>query len=86
MLVLKARLTRKKETKFIMAVTTNFDETNMTLFFKDLFEWWNEETAYFFRRIRKSAALARGYNKSSLERLSKDRLTMQAERGSNWNF
>ncbi|KAL2741517.1 hypothetical protein V1478_000105, partial [Vespula squamosa] len=38
MLVLKARLTRKKETKFIMAVTTNFDETNMTLFYKDLFE------------------------------------------------
>ncbi|KAL2737058.1 myb-like protein X [Vespula squamosa] len=67
MLVLKARLTRKKETKFIMAVTTNFDETNMTL-------------------IRKSASLAGGYNRLSLERLSEDRLKMQAERGSNWNF
>ncbi|KAL2711409.1 hypothetical protein V1478_002171 [Vespula squamosa] len=61
MLVLKARLTRKKETKFIMAVTTNFDETNMTL-------------------IRKSASLAGGYNRLSLERLSEDRLKMQAER------
>ncbi|KAL2741566.1 hypothetical protein V1478_000069 [Vespula squamosa] len=44
-----------------MAVTTNFDETNMTL-------------------IRKSASLAGGYNRLSLERLSEDRLTMQAER------
>ncbi|KAL2734777.1 myb-like protein X [Vespula squamosa] len=76
----------KKETKFIIAVRTNFDETNTTLLYKDLFEWWKEETEYIFRRIRKSAALARGYNRLSLERLSEDRLTMQAERGSNWNF
>ncbi|KAL2735695.1 myb-like protein X [Vespula squamosa] len=54
-------------------------KTNTTLLYKDLFEWWNEETEYIFRRIRKSAALARGYNRLSLERLSEDRLTMQAE-------
>ncbi|KAL2729375.1 myb-like protein X [Vespula squamosa] len=61
-------------------------KTNTTLLYKDLFEWWNEETGFIFRRIRKSAALARGYNRWSSERLSEDRLTMQAERGSNWNF
>ncbi|KAL2732126.1 kazrin isoform X1 [Vespula squamosa] len=54
-------------------------KTNTTLLYKDLFEWWNEETGYIFRRIRKSA-LARGYNRWSSERLSEDRLTMQAER------
>ncbi|KAL2734765.1 myb-like protein X [Vespula squamosa] len=48
-------------------------KTNTTLLYKDLFEWWNEETEYIFRRIRKSAALARGYNRLSLERLSQDR-------------
>ncbi|KAL2733106.1 myb-like protein X [Vespula squamosa] len=47
-------------------------KTNTTLLYKDLFEWWNEETEYIFRRIRKSAALARGYNRLSLERLSED--------------
>ncbi|KAL2713208.1 myb-like protein X [Vespula squamosa] len=55
-------------------------KTNTTLLYKDLFEWWNEETEYIFRRIRKSAALARGYNRLSLERLSEERLSMQAER------
>ncbi|KAL2732172.1 liprin-beta-2 isoform X5 [Vespula squamosa] len=48
-------------------------KTNTTLLYKDLLEWWNEETEYFFQRIRKSATLARGYNRMSLERLSEDR-------------
>ncbi|KAL2736894.1 myb-like protein X [Vespula squamosa] len=60
-------------------------KTNTTLLYKDLFEWWNEETEYIFRRIRKSAALARGYNRLSLERLSEDRLTMQAEQGAKYS-
>ncbi|KAL2715902.1 hypothetical protein V1478_013578 [Vespula squamosa] len=33
-------------------MTTNFDETNTALFYKDLFEWWNEETGYRFQKIQ----------------------------------
>ncbi|KAL2711898.1 hypothetical protein V1478_018919 [Vespula squamosa] len=69
-----------------MAVTTNFDETNMALFYKGLFEWWNEETEYLFQRIQRWAALTKGYNRLRSERLSKGRLTMHAESGSKWNF
>lgn len=86
MFITWSRLTRKEKTKFIMTVTTNIDETNTTLFNKSLFEWWNEETEYLFQRIQKTAILANEYNRFSLDRLSKDRLTMQAERESNGNF
>ncbi|KAF7384887.1 hypothetical protein HZH66_011973 [Vespula vulgaris] len=69
-----------------MAVTTNFDETNTALFYKGLFEWWNEETEYLFQRIQRWATLTRGYDRLRSERLSKGRLTMHAESGSKWNF
>nr|KAF7406595.1 hypothetical protein H0235_014251 [Vespula pensylvanica] len=69
-----------------MAVTTNFDDTNTALFYKGLFEWWNEETEYLFQRIQRWATLTRGYDRLRSERLSKGRLTMHAESGSKWNF
>ncbi|KAL2739065.1 myb-like protein X [Vespula squamosa] len=57
MLILKARLTRKKKPKFIKAVTTNIDEIKTALFYKGLIEWWNEETAYCFKGFEASAIL-----------------------------
>ncbi|XP_047350884.1 uncharacterized protein LOC124949602 [Vespa velutina] len=76
----------KKKRKFIMAMTTNIDETNMAQFHKGLSEWWSEETEYAFQRIERWTALVRGYNRFKSERLSKGRQTMLDERVSNWNI
>ncbi|XP_051154205.1 uncharacterized protein LOC127277270 [Leptopilina boulardi] len=58
--------------------------TNMNLETRQraLFEWWNEETEYFFQRIEHWAACARGYNRLRSQKNTRNKMKIIKEENS----